>query len=97
MADSLEYNQVGCKTPYQGPKRCFGEFRCPDCGRSWMSGNSWANAGQECQSCKIMVYPHKQRPLEKPDGLDKGDDTVAHPSHLCEKCRTLGRNCRSIY
>ncbi|KAI1285256.1 Zinc finger CCHC domain-containing protein 24 [Halotydeus destructor] len=94
MADSLEYNQTGGKTPYQGSRRCFGEFRCPTCGRSWMSGNSWANLGQECQSCKIMVYPHKQRPLEKPDGLDKSDEKVAHPSHLCEKCRKLGRSCR---
>ncbi|XP_071483638.1 uncharacterized protein [Diadema setosum] len=57
-------------TPYQGKKRCFGEYKCPKCKRKWMSGNSWANMGQECIKCHINVYPHKQRPLEKLDGLD---------------------------
>lgn len=47
-------------TPYQGDRRCFGEYKCPQCNRTWMSGNSWADKGQECQSCKINVYPHKQ-------------------------------------
>ena len=47
-------------TPYQGKKRCFGEFKCPSCQRKWMSGNSWANSGQMCVCCRIMVYPHKQ-------------------------------------
>ncbi|KAG7209991.1 hypothetical protein KM043_011576 [Ampulex compressa] len=60
-------------TPYQGKKRCFGEYKCPKCKRKWMSGNSWANMGQECIKCHINVYPHKQRPLEKPDGLDVSD------------------------
>jgi Zinc-binding domain len=58
------------KTPYQGKKRCFGEYKCTKCKRKWMSGNSWANCGQECIKCHVNVYPHKQRPLEKPDGLD---------------------------
>ncbi|XP_045437641.1 zinc finger CCHC domain-containing protein 24 isoform X1 [Pipistrellus kuhlii] len=48
-------------TPYQGKKRCFGEYKCPKCKRKWMSGNSWANMGQECIKCHINVYPHKQR------------------------------------
>ncbi|XP_069705458.1 zinc finger CCHC domain-containing protein 24-like isoform X2 [Periplaneta americana] len=47
-------------TPYQGKKRCFGEYKCPKCKRKWMSGNSWANMGQECIKCHINVYPHKQ-------------------------------------
>lgn len=47
-------------TPYQGTKRCFGEFKCPKCKRKWKSGNSWANVGQDCIKCKIMVYPEKQ-------------------------------------
>ena len=55
---------VSQKTPYQGTNRVFGEFRCPECGRTWFSGNSWANMGQECQRCKIMVYPHTQNPLK---------------------------------
>ncbi|XP_037660309.1 zinc finger CCHC domain-containing protein 24 isoform X1 [Choloepus didactylus] len=49
-------------TPYQGKKRCFGEYKCPKCKRKWMSGNSWANMGQECIKCHINVYPHKQFP-----------------------------------
>lgn len=47
-------------TPYQGWKRCFGEFKCSKCLRTWMSGNSWADMGQECTTCKVNVYPHKQ-------------------------------------
>ncbi|XP_038112413.1 uncharacterized protein LOC6051870 isoform X2 [Culex quinquefasciatus] len=85
------------KTPYQGKKRCFGEYKCPKCKRKWMSGNSWANHGQECIKCHINVYPHKQvRPLEKPDGLDVSDQSKVHPQLLCEKCKTLGYYCRRI-
>lgn len=47
-------------TPYQGKKRCFGEYKCPKCKRKWMSGNSWANMGQQCIKCHINVFPHKQ-------------------------------------
>ncbi|XP_014241367.1 zinc finger CCHC domain-containing protein 24-like [Cimex lectularius] len=81
-------------TPYQGKKRCFGEYKCPKCKRKWMSGNSWANMGQQCIKCHINVYPHKQRPLEKPDGLDVSDQSKVHPQHLCEKCQQLGFYCR---
>uniref|UniRef100_T1I174 Zf-3CxxC domain-containing protein n=1 Tax=Rhodnius prolixus TaxID=13249 RepID=T1I174_RHOPR len=81
-------------TPYQGKKRCFGEYKCPKCKRKWMSGNSWANMGQQCIKCHINVYPHKQRPLEKPDGLDVSDQSKVHPQHLCEKCKQLGFYCR---
>ncbi|XP_020893951.1 zinc finger CCHC domain-containing protein 24 [Exaiptasia diaphana] len=81
-------------TPYQGKKRCFGEFKCPLCKRKWMSGNSWANMGQQCVKCFINVYPHKQRPLDKPDGLDVSDQTKEHPQELCEKCQFLGYYCR---
>ncbi|XP_060521830.1 zinc finger CCHC domain-containing protein 24-like isoform X2 [Cylas formicarius] len=81
-------------TPYQGKKRCFGEYKCPKCKRKWMSGNSWSNKGQECIKCHINVYPHKQRPLEKPDGLDVSDQSKVHPQHLCEKCKELGFYCR---
>uniref|UniRef100_T1JLN0 CCHC-type domain-containing protein n=1 Tax=Strigamia maritima TaxID=126957 RepID=T1JLN0_STRMM len=83
-------------TPYQGKKRCFGEYKCPKCKRKWMSGNSWANMGQECSKCHINVYPHKQRPLEKPDGLDVSDQSKEHPQHLCEKCKALGYYCRRM-
>ncbi|BES91821.1 Acyl-CoA thioesterase 9 [Nesidiocoris tenuis] len=56
-------------TPYQGKKRCFGEYKCPKCKRKWMSGNSWANMGQQCIKCHINVYPHKQTILGR--GLGK--------------------------
>ncbi|XP_071467233.1 zinc finger CCHC domain-containing protein 24 isoform X2 [Marmota flaviventris] len=67
-------------TPYQGKKRCFGEYKCPKCKRKWMSGNSWANMGQECIKCHINVYPHKQclRPLPRPDG-------PRFPSQFCHR------------
>ncbi|XP_068081091.1 uncharacterized protein [Anabrus simplex] len=84
------------RTPYQGKKRCFGEYKCNKCKRKWMSGNSWANMGQECIKCHVLVYPHKQRPLEKPDGLDVSDQSKVHPQHLCEKCKTLGYYCRRV-
>ncbi|KAL9703886.1 hypothetical protein quinque_007404 [Culex quinquefasciatus] len=84
---------TGNKTPYQGAARCFGEYRCPKCNRTWMSGNSWANTGQQCTRCDIVVYPHKQRALEKPDGLDKSDPTKKHPQELCQKCQSLGYFC----
>lgn len=83
-------------TPYQGKKRCFGEYKCPKCKRKWMSGNSWANMGQECIKCHINVYPHKQRSLEKPDGLDVSDQSKVHPQQLCEKCKQLGYYCRRV-
>ncbi|KAJ8037404.1 Zinc finger CCHC domain-containing protein 24 [Holothuria leucospilota] len=96
------YKQKGIRkgknlTPYQGWKRCFGEFKCSKCLRTWMSGNSWADMGQECTTCKINVYPHKQRPLNKPDGLDVSDENKPHLTHLCEKCKVLRRNCRRKY
>lgn len=52
--------------------------------------------GQECIKCHINVYPHKQRPLEKPDGLDVSDQSKVHPQHLCQKCKELGFYCRRI-
>jgi len=55
------------KPPYQGKSRVWGEFRCPTCNHYWSSGNSWANMGQKCKKCDIMVYPYHQRPLDKPD------------------------------
>ncbi|CAM4712409.1 unnamed protein product [Leuciscus chuanchicus] len=78
----------------QEDERCFGEYQCPKCKRKWMSGNSWADMGQECIKCHINVLAHKQTPLEKPDGLDKSDLKKEHLQHLCEKCQQLGQNCR---
>lgn len=81
-------------TPYQGNERCFGGYQCPKCKRKWMSSNSWANMGQKCKKCNINVYPYDQKPLEKPEGLDKSDPSIAHPEHLCQKCKSLGYNCQ---
>ncbi|KAH9361575.1 hypothetical protein HPB48_001452 [Haemaphysalis longicornis] len=64
IIDGLRLTQARPKgeglTPYQGKKRCFGEYKCPKCKRKWMSGNSWANMGQKCIKCHLNVYPHKQ-------------------------------------
>ncbi|CBY31888.1 unnamed protein product [Oikopleura dioica] len=80
-------------TPYQGKKRCFGEFKCPKCKRKWLSANSWCNMGQECIKCRINVYPSKQRPLNKQEAAAVAQRE--HPKELCEKCQTLGRYCRN--
>lgn len=48
------------QTPYQGKKRCFGQYQCENCNRKWSSGNSWANISQMCKKCHISVYPHHQ-------------------------------------
>ncbi|TNV75375.1 hypothetical protein FGO68_gene16825 [Halteria grandinella] len=79
-------------TPYQGSKRVFGFFRC-ECGKTWQSGNSWANQYQQCKSCTEKVYPYEQRALEKPNPDDKVDKDKPHLQHLCGKCKTLGRLC----
>ncbi|CAH0563945.1 unnamed protein product [Brassicogethes aeneus] len=53
-------------------QRCFGEYKCPECRKIWMSSYSWSNIGQECFNCHINVLPHKQRPLginRAPSGL----------------------------
>src|SRR6218665_1569618 len=81
-------------TPYQGTKRCFGEFQCPNCGKKWMSANSWANVGQNCLKCGISVRPHVQRPLEKRFNIIRGGR--AYPQHLCGKCIELGSDCHNF-
>jgi hypothetical protein len=47
-------------TPYQGRKKCYGEFICTICKRRWTSQNSVANEAQSCLKCGIAVFPHKQ-------------------------------------
>ena len=46
-------------TPYQGIKRCYGEFQCSRCKRRWSSCRRYCNEGQDCRKCKIPVYPYK--------------------------------------
>ncbi|XP_071946973.1 uncharacterized protein [Antedon mediterranea] len=79
-------------TPYQGKARRFGEFYCSDCKRRWSSTNSWANKGQECQRCHVNIYPHKQTPLMKPDGLDEHSN-LSKQHQLCQKWQELGYYC----
>ncbi|CAJ0563758.1 unnamed protein product, partial [Mesorhabditis spiculigera] len=52
-------------TPYQGRKKCYGEFQCQHCKRKWTSQNSVANEAQSCIKCHVPVFPHKQLPVEK--------------------------------
>lgn len=47
-------------TPYQGRKKCYGEFQCQQCKRKWTSQNSVANEAQSCIKCHVLVFPHKQ-------------------------------------
>ncbi|XP_044738749.1 uncharacterized protein LOC123300270 [Chrysoperla carnea] len=84
------------KTPYQGKKRTFGEYKCPKCKRRWMSGNSWANMGQECKECLIIVYPYRQVPLETADETIAINSNKEHPQDLCEKCKVLKFYCRKL-
>ncbi|CAD6217104.1 GSCOCG00004672001-RA-CDS [Cotesia congregata] len=74
-------------TPYQGKKRCFGEYKCSKCKRKWMSGNSWANMGQECIKCHINVYPHKQVSLGSTAMLLTS--TSSHPFNSLLRYRPL--------
>lgn len=79
------------KTPYQGTKRCYGYFSC-ECGRTWESGNSWANSYQQCEGCSSKVYPFKQEALQKKTD-SKIDKTKHHPMNLCQRCQKLGFYC----
>ncbi|KXZ41297.1 hypothetical protein GPECTOR_571g610 [Gonium pectorale] len=52
--------------------------------------------GQDCTRCKLLVYPYKQRPLEKrQEEQDDSeiDPTKPHPAALCGKCKELGYSC----
>lgn len=76
-------------------RKKFGHYRCPKCNRYWQSANSWREYGQKCQSCNITVMAFKRRRLKIGNKIDV---TVAHPMHLCQKCKKLGRSCvRSEY
>ncbi|PAV75851.1 hypothetical protein WR25_14149 [Diploscapter pachys] len=62
MRFNTSYDEL---TPYQGRKKCYGEFQCTSCKRKWTSQNSVANEAQSCIKCHIPVFPHKQLPVEK--------------------------------
>lgn len=56
---ALAEPQEDAMTPYQSKKRCSWVYRCPRCKIKWLSGNSWANLGQDCGKSGMNVYPHK--------------------------------------
>ncbi|CAI4223787.1 unnamed protein product [Auanema sp. JU1783] len=69
-------------TPYQGRKKCYGEFQCQQCKRKWTSQNSVANEAQSCIKCHISVFPHKQLPVEKAVTLGLIKSQHAIPSKI---------------
>ena len=93
------------QTPYQGPDRVYGKFKCPYCNREWTSDYSWANKGQKCEDCNDrFVYPHEQTPKRsteeevqkkksKTKDYDQSKPSKYHDDHKCEKCRYTGRSC----
>lgn len=48
---------------------------------------------QECKSCGINVYPHKQKKLDKSAVVETEEP---HPQELCEMCKKLGFYCREL-
>ncbi|MES1906423.1 MAG: Zinc finger CCHC domain-containing protein 24, partial [Paramarteilia canceri] len=76
------------KTPYQGRKRCFGEFHCSKCQRRWNSSNSWANMGQICNRCESIVYPDRQWPVISHYYL-KADTKLKNTRNYCKNSETM--------
>ena len=56
----VEFSKLDSRTPYQGKKRCFGEYKCQKCLKMWKSANSRANESQKCSVCQNQVFPEKQ-------------------------------------
>uniref|UniRef100_A0A1I7ZJL6 Zf-3CxxC domain-containing protein n=1 Tax=Steinernema glaseri TaxID=37863 RepID=A0A1I7ZJL6_9BILA len=69
-------------TPYQGRKKCYGEFQCQQCKRKWTSQNSVANEAQSCIKCHVPVFPHKQLPVDKAVALGLVKAQRVAPSKL---------------
>lgn len=61
---SLRGSMSSQNTPYQGNKRCFGEYTCQRCNKQWKSANSRSNESQRCTCCGQQVFPMKQRSLQ---------------------------------
>lgn len=86
---------VRAKTPYQGPRRVYGEFQCPTCKKRWVSGYSWANTAQLCSNCRKEVFPHIQKKLIK-SNAQVDEVPKMHKSDLCKKCIETGHFCRRL-
>jgi hypothetical protein len=69
-------------TPYQGRKKCYGEFQCQHCKRKWTSQNSIANEAQSCIKCHVTVFPHKQLPVDKAIAMGYIKSQKAPPAKL---------------
>ena len=74
-------------------RRLFGKFRCPNCNKTWQSGNAWKGYKQQCKDCKVDADPYFLNFLEFQGG--SGDLEKPHLQDLCEKCEELGYNCRN--
>jgi len=72
----INFNSINPLTPYQGRKRCFGEFHCPKCARRWHSSNSWANMGQICNRCDSLVYPDRQWQVANKNIISTSDPII---------------------
>ncbi|CAD5116806.1 DgyrCDS5653 [Dimorphilus gyrociliatus] len=88
-------DEVRAKTPYQGPRRVYGEFQCSNCKKKWVSGYSWANTAQLCANCKCEVFPHVQKKLIK-SNVPLDEVPIMHKSELCKKCIESGHFCRRL-
>ncbi|XP_033636916.1 zygote arrest protein 1-like [Asterias rubens] len=92
-------------------QRRYGFYTCPRCHRGWESSYAWCfkgtnnpSSGQQCQTCKIMVKPHKVERLKcsicgmsgSLCDCDRGERHVdinkPHRSDLCERCKR-GQRC----
>ncbi|OXA37010.1 Zinc finger CCHC domain-containing protein 24 [Folsomia candida] len=94
---NLDSNHVGTTpqlTPYLGQSRCVGFFRCHKCLHKWTSGHSWANQGQQCKRCNLLVYPYKQVKLSK-EQVRQASKTP-HDEKRCGKCQQLRHSCQEI-
>ena len=83
-------------TPYSGPDRVFGDFRCArrECrGRTWSSAQTYADQWQMCRACETKTYPFAQRPLLRDAAGAAGADGPPHDRARCGMCQLLGHPC----
>lgn len=79
---------------YTGEGKCYGRYRCK-CGNYWESANCWVNYTQDCKKCRAKVFAFKMTKLLLSE--NKSDPHIPHPTHLCGKCRALGRSCVNVH
>lgn len=85
-------------TSYQGKKRCFGEYKCHVCLKTWKSANSRANESQLCARCHAQVFPLKQKSFQslyenlRKQKSDKFELIQAHMAKQKEEKKTAEVN-----